>query len=144
MRVLAPRDGLVRIIVAEIVKRERNALKKSPRLLHGFGRLRVKPRHFRRRLQTAFGVGREASTGRVQRRLFANAGQNVRERAASWHMKKRLRRRDKACAGFRRRRAKQGETATVLAVEAKARGEPDLAAARPRLSQGLAQPFIRR
>ncbi len=77
LRGLARRHRLVRILVFELVERERDARREA----HGFrdrlGIIAKQPRHFMRWLQITFRVGFKALADRIDRGLLANAGQHV-------------------------------------------------------------------
>ena len=82
LRGLARRHRLVRILVFELVEREADAAGKA----HGFRdrtrQIAEQPRHFMGRFQMAFRIGLEALADRLDRRLLADTGQHILQRAA--------------------------------------------------------------
>ena len=74
--------GLVGILEAQLVEGEGEALLQRSRLGDGLGIIAEEARHFGRRLQVTLGVGGKPAAGGGQRRLLADAGQHVLQRAA--------------------------------------------------------------
>jgi len=144
LRVWIAFDCFIRILIAELVERKADAVDESRRLRDRLRRLAIEPRHFFRGLQAALGVRRKTAAGGVECRLFTDAGEHVGERAALMPVIKRFRRRKEArgrpgCKGFQERQAP-----AILAIEDKARREPDIAAMRGGRGKRLAQGGVRR
>ncbi|MNJ25375.1 hypothetical protein D3C77_198190 [compost metagenome] len=77
LRVPAGRDRLLRVLVAQIGQVERRARQEGGRLGHGLGRVPEQASHFGGRLQPAFAVDFQATTGGLDGRTLADAGQDV-------------------------------------------------------------------
>ena len=116
LRGLARRHRLVRVLVFELVERERNA----PRKAHGFrDRLRQvaeQPRHFARRLQVALGIGLQPSADGIDGGLFADAGQHVLQPAAGRMMVQHLVGRQQRHLGGKRQTMQPRQPALVVAA----------------------------
>ena len=73
-------DLLVGIFVFEFVEREGERLGKRERFFDRLRRVAEQPRHLRRRLEVALGIGGKQAAGAVDGRLLADAGEHVGER----------------------------------------------------------------
>ena len=125
LRGLARRHRLVRILVFELVERERNA----PGKAHGFrdrlGQFAKQPRHFAGRLQVTLGIGFQPAADRVDRRLLADAGQHVLQPAAGGMVVQHLVGREQRHLGGERQTMQPRQPAPVVAAIDQAGGEPD-------------------
>ena len=77
---LAVGDRIFREAITEVVHAELQPIGQFARGVHRGGAIREQPRHLRRRLEVALGVGGQAPAGSPQREVFANRGQHVEQR----------------------------------------------------------------
>jgi hypothetical protein len=82
----ARRHGFVGIFVSELVKIEFDQLEEGLRFRDRFRRLCEQPRHFRRKLEVAFGIYLEQAAGLLDFQPFADAGHYVLQVALSGRM----------------------------------------------------------
>ena len=73
--------GFHRIFVAQFAQIEAAGLGNVHRAAHGIGIIGKQPRHLRRWLQVALGIGRQPIAGSVYSAVLANAGQHVSQGA---------------------------------------------------------------
>ena len=118
--------------MGQLVEAEGEAVEEADRLLDRRRRLGEQPRHFARGFQMALGIGLGQAAGGFERRLLADAGEDVGERAPLGRMHQRVVGRDERRAElFRQRRPPGQRPAHVLAVN-EARADP----------QALAEGFV--
>src|SRR5207237_1305244 len=70
--------------IAEVREREPTTLCDAARAPHRLGQVSEERRHFRRRFQMTLGISQEAPPGAVERRLGADAAEDVEELALGW------------------------------------------------------------
>ena len=126
MRALALGRGLFGILVGELVEAESAGFGDGRAAGDGVRITGEQARHFRRRLEMAFGVRRKAAPRLVHRAMFADAGQHVGERAPLGAVIERVVGGDQRRAGRGGEGGKGGEPLAVAPVEADARGEEDV------------------
>ena len=124
LRGLARRHRLVRILVFELIERKVDAVGKA----HGFrDRLRQiakQPRHFVRRLEIAFRIGLQPLADRLDRGLFADAGEHILQRTARGMVIQHLVGREQRHVGLCGEVMQPRQTALVVAAIEQACGEP--------------------
>ncbi len=112
------------VAVRQLVEAEGEAVEEADRLLDRLRGLGEQPRHFARAFQMALGVGLSQAAGGLERRLLADAGDDVGERAPLGRMHQRVVGRNQRRAElFRQRRPPGQRPAHVLAVS-QARADP--------------------
>jgi hypothetical protein len=72
-----PFARLVGILIGELVERERELIRESPRLLDRIGKVPEHPRHLGGRFQVPLGIRREPPARRLERDVLADAGEHV-------------------------------------------------------------------
>ncbi len=82
LRRLARADGLLGIIVFELVERKADAGNKGLRLGNGVGMAGKEPGHFPWTFEMPLGIGGEAETGFFQRHMLADAGDHIEHQAS--------------------------------------------------------------
>ena len=119
-----PFAQLFRITVRQLIEAEGEAVEEAHRLLDRLGRLDEEPRHLASGLQMTLGVGLGQAAGGLERRLLADADDDIGERAPLGRMHERIVGRQKRRAEPLRQRSRPRQRpAHVLAVS-QARADP--------------------
>ena len=92
----------VGIFVLQFVEREGERIAQAQRFRDRLRPIAEQPRHFRRRLQMALGIGGEQPAGAVDGRVLADAGEHIRKRPPLGMMIVHVVDRDQRHAGFAR------------------------------------------
>ena len=119
--------------MGEFVEAEGEAVEEVDRLLGRLRRLGEQARHFGRRFEMALGIGLGQPPGRLQRRLLADAGQNIGERAPLGRMHEDVVGRDQRRAEFARQRRALRQPAAHIRAIGQARADPQA------IGEGFAQ-----
>ncbi len=108
----------------ELVEAEGKAVEEADRLLDRLRRLGEQARHFVSGFEMPLGVGLGQPPRRLQRRLLANAGENVGERATLGRVHENVVGRQQRRADLARERRARGEAAAHVLAIGQARADP--------------------
>jgi hypothetical protein len=118
------------VAVGELVEAEGDPVEEADRLFHRVGRLGEQARHLFRPFEMALGVGLGQKPGRRERRLLADAGDDVGERPPLGIVHENVVGREKRRAEPARRRRALGEAAAHVDAVSRTRADPQPAGER--------------
>ena len=119
-----------RVAVGELVEAEGDPVEEAHRLFQRVGRLGEQARHLFRPFEMALGIGLGQQPGRRERRLLADAGDDVGERPPLGIVHEDVVDREQRRAEFSRRRRALGEPAAHVRAVSRLRADPQSAAER--------------
>ena len=121
------------ITMRQFVEAERKAVEKANRLRDRLRRLGEEPRHFIRGLEMPLGVGLGQAPRDLERRAFADAGEDVGERASLGRMHQHVIGRDQRRTDLKRERRTPRQPAAHMLAISQTRADPQA------LAEGLAE-----
>ena len=118
------RAQFFRVAVGELVEAEGDPVEEADRLFHRVGRLDEQARHLFRPFEMALGIGLGQQPGRRERRLLADAGDDVGERPPLGIVHEDVVDRQKRRVEPARRRRALGEAAAHVGAVSRTRADP--------------------